>query len=427
MLTSILTNFSARFMGAVLNFLMLLLTTHWLGAGIRGEISILQLSINLIHLISDIGGGPAMVYLVPRAIRSKLLLTGGLWAAFASFGVGSILVSYELLPPEFSTEVLIVGFLFSLHSVNQNILLGQERIKEYNILIMMQGVVMFGTMAGSILLAETRTAEAFLHACYVAYGLTWLTGLLMVLRKPHAPTIQETRPLLFVLFANGFFTQLATLTHQLSIRENFFHLKKYYGGETVAVGIYSTAISLGEAILLFSASVAAVLMSKVSNTLATEENRIKTLQLAKLSVGITVPGIVLFLIVPAVFYSWLLGKDFAPVKEVFASVVPGIVLISFGTVFAHYFSGAGKHYVNFIAGIIGLVMALVSAPLLIQSNQTIGAGWSASLAYGSLALFVFGVFIFSGKHPVKDLKTLLPRRDDFTQLKTFLNRKKDHN
>jgi O-antigen/teichoic acid export membrane protein len=424
MLSSILSNFSARLIGAIMNFFMLLLTTHALGKEVRGEISIIQLSINIIHLISDIVGGPGLVYLVPRTKLSVLYITGWLWALFSCAGIGVILVQGGWMPATFSTEVLIASFLLSLNSINMNILLGQQRIKEYNLLLYIQNGLMFATMAASIFILKHEHAVPYLDACYVAYGITFLFGLSLVLKKKHEPQLKENRSVFMVLFANGFFTQIATLTHQLSIRQSYYHLETAMHDNKASVGIFSTAISLAEAILLFSASVAAVLMSKVSNEIGDEISRKRALRLSKFSVAITLPGVMLFVLLPPDFYSWLLGKDFSAVHSTFVALAPGIIMVSFGTVFGHYFSGSGKHYMNFFSGICALSITLTIIHPLIAANGTEGAGWSATFSYSGLAVFIFIMFMISGRKYSGEWKELLPNRNDLDFIKRFTNRKK---
>lgn len=420
MIRTIFVNFSARLAMQVMNFFTLLLTTNTLGSQVRGEISIIQLSINMIHLISDVVGGPALVYLVPRAKLSVLLITGWAWAVFSCTAVGIILIQYDLMPATYGTEVLIASFLLSLNSINMNILLGQERMKEYNILLFLQGILMFTTMAASIFILKHDHSVPYLEACYGAYGGTFLIGLFLVFRKKHVPQLTDSRPILFVLFANGFFTQIATLTHQLSIRQNYYYLDTVIPDNKASVGIYSTAISLGEAILLFSVSVAAVLMSRVSNEKLTDVSRKRTLRLAKLSVAVTLPGILLFVILPAEFYTWLLGKDFSGVHQSFMSIAPGIILVSFGTVFGHFFSGSGKHYMNFLSGTFGLCITLFTVRFLVSEFGVQGAGWSASIAYGGMALFIFVAFMITGRKNKGELREVFPTKEDFRSLQRLL-------
>lgn len=422
MIRSIFINFSARLAMQVMYFCTLLLTTHFLGKDVRGEISLVQLAINMIHLVSDIVGGPSLVYLVPRSKLSTVLVTGWSWAVVSSLATWGVLLWCNAIPTEYSIEVLVAAFLLSLNSINMNILLGQERIKQYNILLYLQGILMFVTMAASILILDHKYAAPYLDACYVAYAGSFLLGLYFVLKHKHQPTQSENRNVFFVMFSTGLFTQLATLSFQLSIRFNYFKIDEYVHDDHGTVGIYSTAVSLAEAILLFSASVAAVLMTRISNDKLADITRKKTLQLSKLSLGITIPGILVFVLLPAEFYSVLLGKDFSPVRTSFLSLVPGILMLSFGTVFGHYFSGSGKHFMNFFSGVFALTITLFTTDWLVRNHGIIGAGWSASLAYGSLSVFIFTMFMLTGRNKKNEWKELLPSRNDLTSLRQIFKK-----
>lgn len=425
MIRNILVTFSARLAVAVANFVVLLCTTNELGADVRGKISLIQLGIQLIHLISDMAGGPSMVYLVPRTPLRKLVLTAGLWAVFSVLGVGSVLLVTGQLPAVYGPDVLGIGLLVSLSAVFQNILLGQERIRAYNVLLLLQGALLVGGVVFSLYAAHVRSAQVFIIGSYLSWGAVALVAGWLVLQRSHTVTQSAGgRPLLVILFANGFFTQAATLTHQLSIRENYFRLRALTPGNDAAVGLYSTALSLGEAILLFSASVASVLLARAANTTDSPEVRLNTVRLSKLSLLITVPGLLLFALLPAAFYTWLLGKDFTPVRDVFLCLLPGIACVSFGTVYAHYFSGTGRHYWNFVGGSLGLVLALLSAGPLIGWLGVQGAGWSATLAYGALSVFSAGVFFATGKRG--EWKALLPSRGDWEVIKQLIARKKNN-
>lgn len=410
----------------VMYFCTLLLTTHFLGSEIRGEISLIQLAINMVHLVSDIVGGPALVYLVPRTKLKTLLIAGWFWAIFSSVGIGSIFVWQEIIPEQYTVEVLVAAFLLSLNSINMNILMGQERIREFNILLYLQGILMFITMASAILILHHDQSIPYLEACYAAYGGCFLMGLYFVLKKKHEPKLRESRPILFVMLTTGLFTQLATLAFQLSIRLNYLSIENHIHDKRSSVGIYSTAVSLGEAILLFSASVATVLMSRISNERLVEVSRKRTLQLSKLSLGITACGVGVFALMPPEFYAWLLGPQFAGVRNSFLSITPGIVLVSFGTVFGHFFSGSGKHYMNFFSGTFALIMTIATADYLVRNFGIMGAGWSASLAYGSLSVFIFTLFMLMSENRKAEWKELLPVKSDFTSLlQVFRSAKED--
>lgn len=420
MIRSIFINFSARLAMQVMYFCTLLLTTHLLGSEVRGEISLIQLAINMVHLVSDIVGGPALVYLVPRTKLRTLMISGWLWATASTAGIGLLFIYFDIIPAEHAVGLLVASFLLSLNSINMNILLGQERIREYNFLLYMQGILMLGTMAISVLVFNHMRATPYLEACYVAYGGCFLAGLVLVLRKKHIPKLHESRPILLVMFATGLFTQLATMTHQWSIRMNYLALDDMPSQGKAAVGVYSTAISLGEAILLFAASVAAVLMSRISNENQVDVSRKRTLQLSKLSLGVTIPAVLFFAVLPPSFYAWLLGEEFRSVRDSFLTIAPGIILLSFGTVYGHYFSGSGKHYMNFFSGMFGMLITFSVITVLIRHYGIFGAGITASLAYGGLAIFIFILFMLTSRNPRAEWKELLPKKEDFTALRQLV-------
>lgn len=427
MIRSIFVNFSARLAMQVMYFCTLLLTTHLLGSEVRGEISLIQVAINIIHLVSDIIGGPALVYMAPRAKLRTLLITGWTWVLFSSGITWAVLLWYDAIPAGFAVPVLISGVLLSLNSISMNILLGQERLKLYNLLLYLQGFLMLASMTASIFLLNHTHAVPYMDATYIAYGGCALLGLYFVLSHKHTPKLSDNRPVLLVMFSNGIFTQLANLTFQLSIRYSYFQLEDQIDDSRASVGIYSTAISLGEAILLFAASVASVLAARISNERLTTISRQRTLQLSKLSIGLTIPAVLFFACMPPSFYSWLLGDSFAAVRNSFVSITPGIIMVSFGTVFGHYFTGIGKPYMNFMSGSFALILSLLTASSIIAAYGVIGAGISASIAYGGLAVFIFAMFMITGGNSRAEWKELIPRRSDISALMNVFRQPKDDN
>ncbi|MGL5889159.1 MAG: lipopolysaccharide biosynthesis protein, partial [Bacteroidia bacterium] len=226
MIRNILVTFSARIAVAAANFIVLLCTTHELGADVRGKISMIQLGIQLIHLISDMAGGPSMVYLVPRSQLRKLVISATVWAVFSAAVVGSLLLYFGQIPQAYGADILGIGLLVSLSAVFQNILLGQERIRDYNMLLLTQGALLIGGVVFSLYAAGVHSEKVFVYGSYLSWSVVAVAAAYLVLSRKHEAKQHESRPMLMVLFANGFFTQAATLTHQLSIRENYFRLEK---------------------------------------------------------------------------------------------------------------------------------------------------------------------------------------------------------
>lgn len=422
MIRSILTNFSARIGVAVLNFVMLLMFTHLLGKDIYGQISEIALNVGIIHIISDLAGGPSLVYLTPRAKLGSLLLSGSIWSFVNAIGIGALLIYTGIFPALYGKELLLIGLLVSLHSVNQNLLLGQQKIKAYNILFFLQGILQILSLCFFIFVHRPADAYPYIYACLIANGVCYVLGLYLVSRKAEQPKIKESRSLLFVLFSNGFYTQAASLFMLLPKSIAFDEIEKALPNADGSKGIYNSAHSLSGAIMLFGASVSSVVMSKVANHENHTETRGVIFRLAKLSFLLTTIAVVLFLLLPAEFYTWLLGKDFSPVKSVFIPMAPGIIFLSLGTVFSHYFSGAGKHIMNFIGGAVTLFFAWLVTHFLVKEYGLTGAGMSTSVVYITMTVFITAAFIFTGKNVAGDLKLMLPAKSDFTALKNIFKK-----
>jgi O-antigen/teichoic acid export membrane protein len=416
MIRSIFSNFSARLGVAALNFVMLLMITHFLGKGIYGQISDIAINVFYIHILSDLAGGPSLVYLTPRAKLGSLLITGSLWSVFNAFGIGTLLIYTGVFPALYGKELLIIGLIISLHSLNQNLLLGQQRIKEYNFLFLLQGFLQIASLSVFIFFYKSPDAYPYIYACIISNALCYFIGLYLVSQKSTAPKIKETRPLLLVLISNGFYTQAASIFVMIPKSICFNSLKGVLPDGEGAVGIFNSAYSLAGAIMLFGASVSAVVLAKVANHENHTETRTTVFRLGKLSFLMTTIAVSFFLLLPAGFYSWLLGKDFSPVKSIFIPMAPGILLLSLGTVFSHYFSGAGKHIMNFISGAIALLFSWLITHFLITKYGIAGAGIATSFTYIIMTVFITTAFIFVGKDPRADLKLMLPAKGDFKSL-----------
>jgi O-antigen/teichoic acid export membrane protein len=422
MIRNIFTNFSARLAVAAMSFITLLMTTHYLGKETKGIVSIISLGIGIIHIVSDLANGPSLVYLTPRTKLRTLIVTGSIFAVVTTFAIGYLLIYLGNIPEDCGKEALVVALLISLHSLNQNVLLGQQRIKAYNILFFFQGVLQIAAMACCIFLFDQKSVYPYLYSNIASFAICYVAGLYLINKNPPEPKILEKRPILWVLFSNGFYTQAASLFLYMCKLKSQTSVKTILPNGEGAAGIYSTAFALGEAIMIFAASVSAVVLSKVSNQDNHAEARTSVFQLSKLSLGLTFLAVLFFLILPAGFYSWLLGKDFSPVKEVFLSIAPGIIFISFGTVFSHYFSGAGKHYMNFISGACALITTYLTADFFIHKAGMMGAGYSSSMTYMVLSIVIFVAFMLMGGNKKSDWKQLVPSRENFRSLRNILKK-----
>ncbi|HTL81828.1 MAG TPA: hypothetical protein VL651_09005 [Bacteroidia bacterium] len=421
MIKNILTNFSARFVVALLNFCMVLLTTHFLGMDSRGEISTIMLSVGIIQLVSDLAGGPSLVYLIPRTSLTKLMFVGMIWSVGTSFITWYVLLLNHVFPVEYGFRICIIGILISFGSLMQNILLGQERVRAYNLLIILQGVVMFGIFTCSIFVFHFTKAHPYIIACYAGYSGTFLVGLYLVIRKHNTVHISDGRSMMYLLFRNGLFTQLASLGLMLVRVINFNLIEADLAKGMTNVGVFSTAFALGEAILLLSTSVSSITLSRVANNEDPDAERQTVLRLGKFSFVLTCLAVLFALLLPVKFYTTLFHDTTGTIKSIFATLCPGILFLSFSSVFSHYFSGSGKHYMNFLSSILCFGFVYFFAERMMLHYGMNGPGYTTSVSYFLLASFIVIAFLVTGRKK-GEWKILLPSRADLSFVKNFMNK-----
>jgi O-antigen/teichoic acid export membrane protein len=190
------------------------------------------------------------------------------------------------------------------------------------------------------------------------------------------------------ILRNGFINQAGNLAHTLSNRFNFYII-----GNALLIGVFARASSLIESVWLVSASITPLLLTRVANQQNDDSNSRLAFLLSKISLLLSALCVIIMLSLPDSLYIFLLGSDFAGIKELMLYLSPGVVCIGFSTVISHYFSGTGEQKVQLLANSAGLLVTLCTAPLLISRYQLNGACYAASLSYFVQALVLTVVFM----------------------------------
>ena len=204
---------------------------------------------------------------------------------------------------------------------------------------------------------------------------------------------------------------------------SYYILEFYFG--TASVGIYSTGVSLAEALWLISKSIAMVQYARISNSTDAEYNRILTIKLVKFTFLATVALLIPFLILPEQFYVILFKHaNFAEVRQVIIYLAIGVATFSVSGMFSHFFSGTGKFHINTYASGIGFIITVVAGIIIIPRYGILGAGITATCSY--LAITTYQLLIFC-RQTSTNLSEFLPRRDDLgmiiAEIQQFLTEK----
>src|SRR5436190_7539853 len=195
MFKKIISTFSTRLLASVFSFLIVILSTKFLGAEGRGEISILLLGITIILMISNVFGGTALIYLLPRYDFFKLFVPAITWSILCSAIFSFVLRGLNLVPPGSTMDVLILSLLASLTSVNVSLLTGKEKINEQNLVNLVQVTLLIFVLAVEIY-AGHRTVSSYVNALYISYGMSFMLSLYFLKGEIKISSLQNLSPVL---------------------------------------------------------------------------------------------------------------------------------------------------------------------------------------------------------------------------------------
>jgi O-antigen/teichoic acid export membrane protein len=110
--------------------------------------------------------------------------------------------------------------------------------------------------------------------------------------------------------------------------------------------------------------------------------------------------LVILVAITGSWYQLLFGHEFRDINRIIWTLSPGILFFGIFLILGYYFSSTGRPHVNTVANLAGIVITLVMGFTLIPSYSSIGAGFTASLSYGAMALVVV-IYYFREKGKLK--------------------------
>ena len=387
---------------AVINLAILLISCKQLGSDIRGQVSLIIFNIAIIQIINEIYTGYSLVYFIPKFSLKKIYLIGIIWTiACALFGCLIMLLLYvvfELGTGGHWIHLVALSIIIIIHSFHMVIILAKERIRVYNFLNFFQPALLLITLLILFFGFNFKTVETYIIALYVSFGISIILSAAQI-----ASIFKRQNPLLPLfetkqIIEKGFYNQLANLCHMLSNRYNFYLL-----GNTILVGIYSSATTLIESVWIISGSVSPIILTHIANAKDPVNNGKITFLLAKICFLLSLCCVVVLYFIPKEFFMYLLGEDFIHVKTVMLYLSPGILFISFATIISHYFAGLGKQKILLIANSCGLLTTICTSHFFISRDQLLGACYAASLSYFVATFILVVYFMKENKFMFSDL------------------------
>lgn len=382
MFNRIIHTFITRVLSAAASLLIAIVISRYLGAGGKGEQSLIITTIAMIMLASNLMAGAALVYLSPRMPLRRLALPAVAWSLAVSILAMLLLHLLPIVSGDFIIDVGALSFISALAGIMVNLLIGQERIRLANYLNMLQPLATLVYLALILSLAGSITLADYVHALYVAFGIPALSGawaLRHYLLGPQAEAPGGWKDVMAKMWHYGLLNQMSHVFQLMSFRLGYYFLDAFTGA--ASLGKYSNAVAIMESIWLISKSIAIVHYARISNSDDEAYKRKLTLELARFTLVISLIGALVLCFLPEGIYLWLFGPEFTGLPGMMWSLAPGILAFSLVLIFGHYFSGNGQYGINTRASLAGFLVMLLSSLLLIPAIGPYGAGISASLSY----------------------------------------------
>lgn len=416
MIRKIISTFTTNVIIAVLNLLIAIVVSQYLGAAGKGQQSILITTIAFILLICNIIGGASLVYLVPRYDNFKIIAPSYIWSVIVCVVVYFIIGFFPDIPDIYVFHICLLTLISSLTAVNSMVLLGHEKINAKNFIAVVQTFMLIVSLLFMFLIMKQKSIESYLISLYISFTVAFIFSCLYVVKFVTARTVIQSSlaNVLKDMLHYGFLNQLSHITQLLSFRLSYYILLLYLGKDSV--GIYSNAVALVESVWLISKSIATVQYARIVNSESDTYAQALTQKLLKSALVVSFFILLPMSLLPSVFYRTLFGQEFGSINLLIMVLAPGVFFYNFSLIIGHYFSGKGRYHVNTIASGIGLVVTVGVCLLLIPVLGIYGAAVAAVLSFVTTSGYVLYIF---KKETQYSLTSFFPNINDIKEYKSY--------
>ena len=392
MLKKIIFAFQANFLVTVLNLIIILITSRYLGAAGRGYLSIIATYLGIIQLITGIIGPGTLPFLLRKFNYASIFFLAVLWSVTISIITTFLLTLVGFINREISIVFFLNAFTGSIFFLNIRMLISNNKLRWYNLLVILQPVIILACLFA---FDNNFNRNDFFNFQFASYLIIILISTIIlkgdIFKKPQISTIKKLTSEAFIL---GAFNQLSSFTQLINYRLSFLFLEKFSGLKSV--GIFSIILSIANVVWLFSTTVGTLIGEEMNRF---KDNYYKGLQLINKYLKVTITVSLMFLVIinllPSAVYVYILGLEFDSIRNYLMIFSPAILIFSISKVSAFYFSSLGRVRVSFYASVIGLIPTLAGI-WLIKYLDIYGVIISTTLSF-SFSTFVFLVYYFKNK------------------------------
>lgn len=327
---------------------------------------------------------------LPNIVGNSLLVSF-VFAGIAVVALRLFLGLYDIYTP-------ISGLLLTMslawvpfglaYMLLQNILIGIQEIRFYNIIEIFGRILTVSLMCSLLLIGFVNVETIFLSGL-----ISLIICLIWILLKLKTFINAPPYPSLVLLKKNigyGFKAYLAALFSYLVIRADIILVK--YMLDSEQAGYYSIAASMADMIIMLPSVVAVILLPKLTVIESKEE---KWSRAKEVTVGVVfamVPLLGAAGLLANIIIKVLFGEGFIPATSAFLLLLPGLLFLGIQTVVVQYLNSVGFPMLVVIIWAFSCVINIALNVVLIPLYGINGASISSSISY--LVVFILiGVYI----------------------------------
>lgn len=383
--------FGTRIAILIVGFASSIITARYLGPEGRGILAVLMTITGIAVQFGNFGLHTSNTYFIAKdKERLPKIIGNTLWLSL----LGGALISLITLTILYFNQNIVAGIPFSLvliallsipfillFMLGQNILLGIQKIKIYNIFELINRIVTFLVVAILLILLNQGVGAVVATTTFLAAAF----GLLLIKYLPVKSLIFDLR--LFKEMASyGLKAYLAGLFAFLAIRFDMLMVNYFLGpGKS---GIYSITVQIADLLYMLPVAIGTILFPKVSGMREGKWPFTRKVAWMTLAIMFFVCSIAALMAKPLIIFFY--GNVFSEAVEALWWRLPGILMSSINTIFMNFFAGKGMPIIVVISPFLALVVNLILNIYLIPILGINGASLTSSIAY--LLMLIVSIF-----------------------------------
>lgn len=390
-----------------------------LGPEGKGIYTLAALLPTLVVIFANLGIGPATVYYVaqgryPRReiLGNNILLALGISTLGIIGGLILTLFFHQDLFPGVAQGYLLLALALIpvnlLFAYMQSILLGVQKFKEFNLIVVIYSVL-FLSFLGVTLWALKAGITGAILANVLARLLADMVLFFWLWNGAGGISFKLNRTYIKRVFTYGIQAHLGNVLGFLNYRIDIFLVNSFL--DPIAVGFYSISVGLVEKLWLVSRAASTVLFPRVVAENDEKRRKAFTPLVARTVLWLTVLEALVFFLASRWLVKFLYSETFLPAVVPLQILLLGIVALSLSRVLANDIAGRGRPIINTYVSVCTLVTNVMLNILWIPRHGIAGAAWASTVSYGvALLARLFFYCRLSGNSWTK---VLLPQPGDW--------------